>query len=159
MAHGLRPRRKSPTSEIEEGSLQGKLFEPKPFKHARSLRAAATASEFKLWQALRRKQIQGLRFRRQHPSGPYFADFVCLRAKLVVEIDGLTHITAAEVAYDEARTRRLERDGFKVIQFWNLDVLTNIEFVLEQIALQVQRRMLRDGEDGSAHRALSRCTK
>jgi very-short-patch-repair endonuclease len=119
-------------------------FESKPFKHARSLRRAATPSEYKLWQALRRKQIDGVRFRRQHPIGPYFADFACLRAKLVVEIDGLTHVTPAEIAYDNARTRRLAQDGYKVIRFWNLDVLTNIEFVLTRIEAEVQQRLGRD---------------
>jgi very-short-patch-repair endonuclease len=112
-----------------------------PFKRSRHLRKEQTHSEDKLWQALRRKQIQDVRFRRQVSLGPYFVDFVCLKARLVIEVDGVTHITAEEIAYDKRRTQWLKSQGFKVIRFWNLDVLTNLDRVIEQIDIEVSARL------------------
>src|SRR5205809_815526 len=101
MVGGIRPRRRmsdAPADNAEDGK-------PPPFKRSRRLRSSETASERKLWQALRRKQIRGVRFRRQHPIGSYFADFICIRVKLVIEVDGLTHITPEQIAHDERRTQ------------------------------------------------------
>ncbi|MGO8914829.1 MAG: endonuclease domain-containing protein [Stellaceae bacterium] len=97
---------------------------------ARRLRITPTDAEIRLWSRLRRKQLEGFRFRRQHPMGPYVVDFFCPDAKLVVEVDGGQH---AESASDVVRTRWLEAQGYRVIRFWNNDVLGNTEGVLLSI--------------------------
>ncbi len=91
-----------------------------------------TDAEHALWRRLRAKQL-GAKFRRQHPFGPYFLDFVCLEHKLVVEVDGGQH--ADQQAYDHARTDMLERAGFRVLRFWNNDVLCQTDAVVEAIYL------------------------
>jgi very-short-patch-repair endonuclease len=102
-----------------------------PDTFANRLRINQTDAEKLLWFALRNRQIDKLKFRRQVPLGPYIADFVCLENKLIVELDGGQHADA--VKYDEARTRWLEGDGFHVIRFWNNDVLSNREGVLMRL--------------------------
>ena len=92
-------------------------------KFARELRKAMTEIERTLWQELRRGKIPGVRFRRQVPIGPFIADFLCVAAKLVVEVDGGQH--ADRTAYDAARSAYLERMGLRVLRFWNSEVLTN----------------------------------
>jgi len=87
----------------------------------KKLRQNSTEAEAKLWYQLRRKQVGGLRFRRQYRLGNYIVDFVCLPARLIIEVDGGQH--AEQVARDEARTAWLESQGFRVIRFWNSDVL------------------------------------
>jgi very-short-patch-repair endonuclease len=100
---------------------------------ARALRKQSTKAEAALWFQLRRKQVHGLRFRRQFPLGPYFGDFVCLPARLVVEVDGSQHSDGEQAEHDRARTRWLERENFRVLRFWNCDVFNNIEGVLDRI--------------------------
>src|SRR5437868_6373983 len=95
---------------------------------ARKLRLMLTDAEIRLWSRLRRKQLSAFRFRRQHPLGPYVVDFFCAEAKLIVEVDGGQHADD-----DEARTRWLEARGYRVIRFWNNDVLANTEGVLQMI--------------------------
>jgi len=97
---------------------------------ARMVRTTPTDAEIRLWSRLRRKQLEGFRFRRQHPMGPYVVDFFCPEAKLIVEVDGGQH---AESAGDVRRTRWLEAHGYRVIRFWNNDVLGNTEGVLLSI--------------------------
>lgn len=97
----------------------------------KKLRENATEAERKLWHHLRRKQVAGLRFRRQYPLGPYIVDFICLPARLIIEVDGGQHGDQAE--RDAMRTAWLERQGFRVIRFWNNEVLGNIEGVLHDI--------------------------
>ena len=99
---------------------------------SRQLRSNMTDAERKLWSLLRRRGVLGARFRRQHPIGAYFADFCCLEHKLVVEIDGGQHADLEE--YDQKRTRFFESHGFKVLRFWNHEVLTNLEGVVAEIA-------------------------
>ena len=84
-----------------------------------------------LWQALRKNQLNGNRFRRQHPIGQYIADFACIERKVVIELDGGQH--QDQVAYDERRTAFLHGNGWRVLRFWNNDVLNNIEGVLSVI--------------------------
>lgn len=91
-----------------------------------------TDAERMLWQALREKQLNGHRFRRQHPIGKYIADFACIERKVVVELDGGQH--QDQVAYDELRTAFLQENAWRVLRFWNNDVLNNIEGVLFTIA-------------------------
>lgn len=101
---------------------------------ARSLRKASTPAENKLWDALRRKQIHSLRFRRQYPLGTYFADFVCLPARLIVEVDGGQHADDEGLIYDRKRTAWLEGQRFRVLRFWNHEVFENMDVVLDRIA-------------------------
>ncbi|WP_416898320.1 MAG: endonuclease domain-containing protein [Minwuia sp.] len=98
---------------------------------ARKLRGNATDAERRLWRQLRNRQRSGVRFRRQHPIGPYIADFCCLEAKLVIELDGGQH--AAQAVRDEARTRWLASVGYRVIRFWNNQVNENLEGVISEI--------------------------
>ena len=101
--------------------------------HARSLRRNATNPERHLWQRLRARQLAGCKFRRQVTVGPYIVDFLCLDARLVVEADGGQHSEDA----DTTRTAFLTSRGFRVIRFWNHDVLANIEGVLEAILIAI----------------------
>src|SRR5580704_2756915 len=98
---------------------------------ARRLRREQTDAESVLWQHLRGKRLNGAKFRRQHLIGDHIADFCCLKHRLIVEVDGGQH--ADEVEKDAARTHHLEEHGFRVIRFWNDDVLKNIEGVLTSI--------------------------
>jgi very-short-patch-repair endonuclease len=99
--------------------------------NARSLRGDMPLAEKKLWQALRGKQLEGLRFRRQHPIGPYIADFACIDELLVIELDGGQH--QDQVAYDARRTAYVESLGWQVLRFWNNDVLNNLDGVLAKV--------------------------
>ena len=105
---------------------------------ARGLRRASTDAEQRLWFHLRNRACANWKFRRQHPLGPYIADFVCLCAGVVVEVDGGQHVDAAS---DEARTRYFGRRGFIVIRFWNNDVLLRTEAVMCAIHAAVEARL------------------
>ena len=95
------------------------------------LRNATTDAERALWYRLKGRQLEGCKFRRQHPYGDYILDFVCLDRELVIEIDGSQHMDAT--AKDSERTRFLETAGFTVLRFWNNDVLGKVDSVLEVI--------------------------
>ncbi len=82
---------------------------------------------------MKNKQPEGIKFRRQQPIGPYIVDFVSFERKLVVEVDGGQHNEKDGMAKDDKRTKWLEAEGFQVLRFWNNDVVTNIEGVLENI--------------------------
>jgi very-short-patch-repair endonuclease len=90
-----------------------------------------TDAERHLWKHLRLKNVDGFKFRRQHDIGIYIVDFVCLKAHLVVEVDGVQHVDAVE--YDFARTAFLKKEGYRVLRFWNNEVLENIDGVLQVI--------------------------
>ena len=98
---------------------------------ARSLRRGMTDVERILWRALRGKQLERNRFRRQHPIGQFIADFACIEQKLVIELDGGQH--QEQLAYDEQRTVLLQAQGWRVLRFWNNDVLNNLDGVLSTI--------------------------
>jgi very-short-patch-repair endonuclease len=97
------------------------------------LRQRATPAEVRLWKALERLPIPGSHFRRQVPIGPYVVDFACLSARLVVELDGGHHSDPDQARRDAMRTAWLETEGFRVLRFWNDDVHSNIEGVLETL--------------------------
>src|SRR6266851_3899233 len=101
-------------------------------KIARKLRSSQTDAERKLWSMLRDRRLNGLKFKRQMPIGRFVVDFACAEAKLIVELDGGQH--AVGVDDDRRRTAALEAMGYLVIRFWNHDVLTNMNGVLETIA-------------------------
>ncbi len=98
---------------------------------SRKLRTNLTEAEQTLWYQLRKRQIGGYKFRRQHPIDSFIVDFVCLEKGLVVEVDGGQH--QANEEYDERRSQRLKQLGFDVVRFWNNEVLGQIEAVTEAI--------------------------
>jgi very-short-patch-repair endonuclease len=102
-------------------------------KTAKTLRANTTAAEDILWRHLRRLEVKGSHFRRQVPIGPYVADFACLKARLIIEVDGSQHGNEDNSRSDETRTRWLNSEGYRVIRFWNNDVMSNTEAVMEAI--------------------------
>ena len=113
---------------------------PEDIERARRLRRNETAAEERLWAQLRGRRLNGLKFVRQLPIGPYFADFACREKKLIVEADGVTHSTDAEIAHDAARTAYLENQGYMVLRAWNTEIFTNPDGVLESILLAVATR-------------------
>lgn len=98
---------------------------------ARYLRREMTDVERLLWRALRVKQLHGHRFRRQHPVGSYITDFACIEQKIIIELDGGQH--QENLTYDEQRTAFLQAHGWRVLRFWNTDVLNNLDGVLATI--------------------------
>lgn len=100
-------------------------------RHARTLRKSETDAERKIWQLLRSRSLKGVKFRRQHPIGPYIIDFICINAKLIIELDGSQHLQ--QQTYDEQRTMFLEQAGYRVIRFWDNDVLLQTERVMQAI--------------------------
>jgi very-short-patch-repair endonuclease len=113
--------------------------------YARNLRQKLTDAERVLWARLRRRQLAGLKFRRQHVIGSYICDFVCPEAGLVVELDGSQHVDAA--AYDARRDAFLRSRGFRVLRFWNSHVLTETDSVVETIFEAFHRKEM-DGRFG-----------
>jgi very-short-patch-repair endonuclease len=110
---------------------------------ARKLRRDQTEAEQKLWSRLRRHQMKGLQFRRQYPIGPFIADFVCLEAKLIIEVDGSQH--ADQTDRDERRSEFLREAGYTVLRFWNYEVIGEIDQVVQRIvdALEALPRKIR----------------
>ncbi len=103
--------------------------------HARKLRSSMSEAEKRLWYRLRAHRFCGASFRRQAVMGRYVVDFVCHDAKLVIELDGGQHSRASHFHADRRRTAWLESRGYKVLRFWNNDILSNLDGVLELIAL------------------------
>jgi len=101
-----------------------------------TLRRNITNAEQKLWRGLRGRQMAGCKFRRQHPFGNYILDFVSLDAKLVIEVDGGQH--ADQTRQDKVRDEALAQAGFKVLRFWNNQVLNETEAVLHAIWLAIE---------------------
>ena len=108
-----------------------KSYSPTSRTRAQSLRKSSTDAELRLWRFLRNRTLQQFKFRRQHPIGQYIVDFVCLEKKLIVELDGSQHMAHAQ--YDAARTAFLERAGYRVVRFWDNDVLTRSDSVMKVI--------------------------
>jgi very-short-patch-repair endonuclease len=108
-------------------------------KSARELRKNLTDAERRLWQQLKRRQIATVKFRRQQPIGPFIVDFVCFERRVIIEVDGGQH--AEQVPYDEQRTGWLEAQGYRVLRFWNNDVLANTEAVAQAILDAVEQRI------------------
>ena len=106
------------------------MMSPRDF--ARSLRRKQSRAERELWKALRDRAL-GAKFRRQHPVPPYTADFACVEAKLIVEIDGLSHDVEAQIEHDETRTRVLHEAGWRVLRVRDTDVLSDLPAVLARI--------------------------
>ena len=105
---------------------------------AKQLRKNQTDAEKLLWQKLRNRQLSHYKFRRQVPVGIYIVDFMCVSAKLIVELDGGQH--TEKQGYDQKRTAYLETKGFRVVRYWNNDVLINIDGVLEALTLTLSQK-------------------
>ena len=101
------------------------------------MRKEPTAAEARFWHEVRNQQLDGLKFRRQVPIGPYIADFMCVEHRLIVEIDGGQH---AEAAADTERDEFLKSQGYAVLRFWNHDVLINIESVIDTVLHRIKER-------------------
>ncbi|MGC2412935.1 MAG: endonuclease domain-containing protein [Stellaceae bacterium] len=102
---------------------------------ARTLRRRGTRAEWVLWLAVRDRRLAGFKFTRQHPIGPYVVDLVCREQRLIVEVDGGQH---ADNQSDRVRDRYFASMGYRVIRFWNTDVLGNIQGVLETLKSEIE---------------------
>jgi very-short-patch-repair endonuclease len=110
-------------------------------QRAQHLRRQQTSAEALLWQALRNRKLSRWKFRRQHSIDRFVVDFVCLDAKLVIEVDGATHSMDREVRQDAERTRILEICGYHVMRFANAEVCDNGDGVVETILAELERRV------------------
>jgi very-short-patch-repair endonuclease len=116
-----------------------------------------TEAEVMLWSRLRRKAMHGLRIRRQHPIGPHIADYACLTLRIVIEIDGATHGSAEEIAYDKRREAYFAHQGFRVLRFWNREICKNLDGVLAAIWNSMQQEIAqRSGAPSGASHYLPR---
>ena len=117
-----------------------KRSDPKTKHRAIQLRKESTPAEHKLWSRLRNHQL-GVTFRRQHGIGNYIPDFCSPKAKLIIEMDGSQHLDQHE--YDEERTKYFDSIGYKVIRFWNNDVMKDIDSVIRAIiqAMESERQL------------------
>src|SRR5271156_806060 len=113
-----------------------RLIAKQPLGRARALRRDSTDAEKRLWSILRNRNLDGWKFRRQVPIDSFIADFCCVEARLIVELDGEQHADVQK-RYDDMRTRELKTLGFRVLRFWNSEVLQETEGVIQEI-----RRML-----------------
>jgi very-short-patch-repair endonuclease len=105
--------------------------------NAKRLRSNTTSAEQRLWRQLKTLPLFGTHFRRQAPLGPYVADFVCQRAKLVIELDGGNHADPKHQQHDRIRTAWLEAEGYCVLRVWNIDVFQEIASVMDQIYVKL----------------------
>jgi len=126
-------------------------------RFARQLRQQLTDAEIRLWYHLRGRRLHGFRFRRQHPIGPYFADYVCLEVGLIVELDGGQHNTCKGLDHDAIRSDVLAARGFEVLRFWNNDVLQNTHGVLEAISRRLHE--MREPSPGLRAKTLTRVAR
>ena len=99
--------------------------------YAKLLRKRSTPMEIKLWQQLRDRRFMGLKFRRQYTLGPYIVDFICIEKSIIIEVDGGQH--AQQQEYDAIRTEFLNKQNYRVLRFWNHDVLNQFDVVIEHI--------------------------
>lgn len=110
--------------------MRPKRSMPKIMHHAGELRRELTPTERKLWAVLRANQLN-VNFRRQHAIGPFITDFCCIKKKLIIELDGGQHLE--QEAYDQERTEFLQSKGYRVLRFWNNDVLSDLNSVIQVI--------------------------
>lgn len=104
----------------------------------RALRRGQTDAEFLIWQCLRAGRLHECKFRHQHRVGPFYLDFVCLDLRLIIELDGSQHLEPAQQHADGLRTLYLEKLGYRVLRFWNDEVLRDTDAVLDEIARAIQ---------------------
>ncbi|MEZ2130480.1 MULTISPECIES: endonuclease domain-containing protein [unclassified Sinorhizobium] len=106
---------------------------------ARALRQSDNDAEAKLWSELRDRRLNGFKFVRQLPIGPYFADFACRERRLVIELDGSQH---AQSKHDDVRNHFMGTEGWSVVRFWNVDALTSMPSVLDTILAICEGRLV-----------------
>ena len=109
-------------------------------KFAKILRLNSTDAEKRLWSVLRANRLYGYHFKRQKPIGNYVADFVCLKYRLVIEVDGGQHNSLVGLRHDSKRTEYLESQGYKVLRFWNNEIFDNIDGVIEKILITLEEQ-------------------
>ena len=117
-------------------NISATQYTTKAKQNARSLRDSQTDAEGLLWHYLRDRRLAGHKFRRQHPLGNYVADFACLPKRLIVELDGGQH--GEQQDYDQQRDAYLHAQGFRVLRFWNHEVLENCHEALQRIHDELQ---------------------
>src|SRR5436309_3009661 len=113
---------------------------------ARAMRRDLTPAERVLWQALRRRQLLGLRFRRQYPLGSFILDFCCPERRLMIEVDGNAHQQADQHEYDELRTQHLQSFGYRILRFRNAEVLHRLDRVLDRIRREAELQKVGSAE-------------
>jgi very-short-patch-repair endonuclease len=101
---------------------------------SRSFRRNETDAEHMLWMSLRNRQLMGFKFRRQQQLGDYVVDLIYFESKIIIEVDGGQHNQKPNIQTDEKRTQWLETQGYRVLRFWNNDILTNLEGVVQRIS-------------------------
>ncbi|MBU0489823.1 MAG: DUF559 domain-containing protein [Bacteroidetes bacterium] len=121
---------------------------PYLFEKARALRRSETEAEYELWQKLRNRKLNGLKFRRQHPANQFVTDFYCHEIKLVVELDGSIHNDTTQQERDEGRTEMLHQHGVTVIRFSNEDVLYDLRKTLKKIKDVAQELNQQTNQEG-----------
>ena len=99
--------------------------------YARQLRKDSSDAENYLWHRLRNNNLQGYKFRRQYPIPPYIVDFICIKRKLIIELDGGQHMD--QTSYDNKRAIFLHSKGYKILRFWNVEIFTETENVINAI--------------------------
>ncbi|MCX6182075.1 MAG: endonuclease domain-containing protein [Bacteroidetes bacterium] len=110
-------------------------------RYAKNLRNASTYSEILLWNELKQKQILNVQFNRQRPIGNYIADFYCAKAKLIIELDGITHHSEEQYNLDMIRQAELENMGYKVLRFHDDEVMNDRQNVLRTIEIELEKRL------------------
>lgn len=121
--------RENPPSHLGRGLGGGQKYAPYLVQLAKNLRRTQTDAEKLMWEALRGKQL-GYKFRRQQPFGKYITDFICLERNLIIELDGSQHLDSKS---DITRDNYIKNEGYKILRYWNKDVLLNTEAVLQDI--------------------------
>jgi very-short-patch-repair endonuclease len=115
---------------------------PKMMRRAGELRREPTPAEAKLWKYLRSQNLEGTHFRRQYAIGNYIVDFCAPRAKLIIEVDGSPHID--QKPYDAERTEFLNTKGYRVLRFWNNDILNHVQDVMASILQAISNKQITD---------------
>jgi very-short-patch-repair endonuclease len=129
-------------SKTEGSKLPSMTYTPrKSLRRARNLRREQTEAEKSLWGCLRGRRLNGHKFVRQEPIGPFIADFLCRERKLVVEVDGATHSEPDAIAYDERRSKYLQALGYKLLRVQNADVFTIRDDVLDMILMALKGKL------------------
>ena len=121
-------------------TMPAKRSNPKTMHRAGELRREPTPAERKLWSVLRGKKLNGVSFRRQHAIGNYIVDFVSIKKKLIIELDGSQHLEQTE--YDEERTKYLESQGYQIVRFWNNQIEKEMDGVIQVIELALEDRQV-----------------
>ena len=117
-------------------------FTPRRHIHrVRALRRADIPAEARLWSHLRGRRLQSFKFVRQAPIGPYIVDFLCRKARFVVEVDGATHSEGHEIAYDRRRDANLRAEGYRIVRVLNDDIYKNINDVLDMILMGLEGKL------------------